>query len=347
MRRSRPHRAHRLRRQAEGPLHRERHHQRPERRGRARDPPMQHRRRRRGQRGRRQRAADRHHGGQIRALQAVRGTIGSPAGVPTLVQAGLDPRRHQAHGVDAQAREDERGAKLEQLLLFLHTPSAPPATWSTARATPPAGPRPGLAGRGRGPAGARPASRSTQPASHEPALLQRREDPDRQQDAGIPGRPGWRQGRAGSRRDRHPLNPARAGDADRSRPARPGRAVRRPRRRRPVPTLRRRRARRPAPARRNHARGKSPIRPQHRKAAVHRDIHPVIHDAASEHAKHTAAAISSPDPTRPSGWKCAHGVGRPREPPASCSTERRPGPGRRHRQHPHAGRRQFPPRSSW
>ena len=31
-------------------------------------------------------------GGQIRALQAVRaGTIGSPAGVPTLVQAGLDP----------------------------------------------------------------------------------------------------------------------------------------------------------------------------------------------------------------------------------------------------------------
>jgi hypothetical protein len=49
---------------------------------------------------------------------------------------------------------------------------------------------------------------------------------------------------------------------------------------------------------------------------------PVIHEAASEQAKHTAAAISSPDPTRPSGWKCAPTASAAgREPPDNCSTD--------------------------
>ncbi|KAG1222119.1 hypothetical protein G6F68_020734 [Rhizopus microsporus] len=49
---------------------------------------------------------------------------------------------------------------------------------------------------------------------------------------------------------------------------------------------------------------------------------PVIQDAASEHAKQTAAAISLPEPTRPSGWKCAPTASAAaREPPDNCSTD--------------------------
>ena len=63
-------------------------------------------------------------GGQIRALQAVRaGTIGSPAGVPTLVQAGLDPHADIKRTALTRKRVkmNEEKAKLEQLLLFLHS----------------------------------------------------------------------------------------------------------------------------------------------------------------------------------------------------------------------------------
>ena len=64
-----------------------------------------------GQRGRRQRAADRHHGrpdprpagGARRHHRFARRRAHAGAGGPG------PARRHQAHGVDAQAREDERG----------------------------------------------------------------------------------------------------------------------------------------------------------------------------------------------------------------------------------------------
>lgn len=62
-------------------------------------------------------------GGQTRALQSVRaGTIGSPAGVPTLVQAGLDPHADLKRSALTRKRlkMNEEKAKLEQLLLFLH-----------------------------------------------------------------------------------------------------------------------------------------------------------------------------------------------------------------------------------
>ena len=62
-------------------------------------------------------------GGQTRALQSVRaGTIGSPAGVPTLVQAGLDPHADIQRSALTRKRPkmNEEKAKLEQLLLFLH-----------------------------------------------------------------------------------------------------------------------------------------------------------------------------------------------------------------------------------
>lgn len=61
-------------------------------------------------------------GGQIRAMQAVRaGTIGSPAGIPTLVQAGLDPHADIKRSALARKRQkmNEEKAKLEQLLMFL------------------------------------------------------------------------------------------------------------------------------------------------------------------------------------------------------------------------------------
>ncbi|MCF7767088.1 DUF342 domain-containing protein [Achromobacter pulmonis] len=61
-------------------------------------------------------------GGQTRALQSVRaGTIGSPAGVPTLVQAGLDPHADIKRSALTRKRlkMNEEKAKLEQLLLFL------------------------------------------------------------------------------------------------------------------------------------------------------------------------------------------------------------------------------------
>jgi len=61
-------------------------------------------------------------GGQTRALHAIRaGTIGSPAGIPTLVQAGLDPHADLKRGalVQRRARMNEEKAKLEQLLMFL------------------------------------------------------------------------------------------------------------------------------------------------------------------------------------------------------------------------------------
>ena len=84
---------------------------------------MQHRRRRRGQRGAANAQQTAIMGGQIRALQAVRaGTIGSPAGVPTLVQAGLDPHADIKRTALTRKRVkmNEEKAKLEQLLLFLH-----------------------------------------------------------------------------------------------------------------------------------------------------------------------------------------------------------------------------------
>lgn len=62
-------------------------------------------------------------GGHTRALKSVRaGTIGSPAGVPTLVQAGLDPHADIKRSALTRKRlkMNEEKAKLEQLLLFLH-----------------------------------------------------------------------------------------------------------------------------------------------------------------------------------------------------------------------------------
>lgn len=63
-------------------------------------------------------------GGHTRALKSVRaGTIGSPAGVPTLVQAGLDPHADIKRSALTRKRlkMNEEKAKLEQLLLFLHS----------------------------------------------------------------------------------------------------------------------------------------------------------------------------------------------------------------------------------
>ncbi|RBL86858.1 DUF342 domain-containing protein [Streptomyces cavourensis] len=62
-------------------------------------------------------------GGHTRALKSVRaGTIGSPAGVPTVVQAGLDPHADIKRSALTRKRlkMNEEKAKLEQLLLFLH-----------------------------------------------------------------------------------------------------------------------------------------------------------------------------------------------------------------------------------
>jgi uncharacterized protein (DUF342 family) len=61
-------------------------------------------------------------GGQTRAMQAVRaGTIGSPSGIPTLVQAGLDPHADIKRSALARKRQKmhEEKSKLEQLLMFL------------------------------------------------------------------------------------------------------------------------------------------------------------------------------------------------------------------------------------
>ncbi|MBO1014637.1 DUF342 domain-containing protein [Achromobacter sp. SD115] len=61
-------------------------------------------------------------GGQTRAMQAVRaGTIGSPSGIPTLVQAGLDPHADIKRAALARKRQKmhEEKSKLEQLLMFL------------------------------------------------------------------------------------------------------------------------------------------------------------------------------------------------------------------------------------
>jgi len=61
-------------------------------------------------------------GGETRALLAVRaGTIGSPAGIPTLVQAGLDPHADIKRSALTRKRlkMNEEKAKLEQLLMFL------------------------------------------------------------------------------------------------------------------------------------------------------------------------------------------------------------------------------------
>lgn len=61
-------------------------------------------------------------GGQTRALQSVRaGSIGSPSGVPTLVQAGLDPHADIKRSALMRKRlkMNEEKAKLEKLLLFL------------------------------------------------------------------------------------------------------------------------------------------------------------------------------------------------------------------------------------
>ncbi|MGY6268446.1 DUF342 domain-containing protein [Achromobacter denitrificans] len=61
-------------------------------------------------------------GGQIRALTAVRaGTIGAASGIPTLVQAGLDPHADIKRSALTRKRQkmNEEKAKLEKLLAFL------------------------------------------------------------------------------------------------------------------------------------------------------------------------------------------------------------------------------------
>ncbi|KGD93594.1 hypothetical protein JL37_14200 [Achromobacter sp. RTa] len=61
-------------------------------------------------------------GGQVRALQGVRaGTIGAASGIPTLVQAGLDPHADIKRSALARKRQqmNEEKAKLEKLLTFL------------------------------------------------------------------------------------------------------------------------------------------------------------------------------------------------------------------------------------
>ncbi|KRC84889.1 hypothetical protein D3C87_726630 [compost metagenome] len=61
-------------------------------------------------------------GGETRALLAIRaGTIGSPSGIPTLVQVGLDPHADIKRTALTRKRlkMNEEKAKLEQLLMFL------------------------------------------------------------------------------------------------------------------------------------------------------------------------------------------------------------------------------------
>ena len=109
-------------------------------------------------------------GGQIRALQAVRaGTIGSPAGVPTLVQAGLDPHADIKRTALTRKRvkmNEERPSSNSCCCSCTHTPSAPPATWSTARATPtPSWAATWSRWKRKRPSWCATCSRSTQPAS--------------------------------------------------------------------------------------------------------------------------------------------------------------------------------------
>ena len=70
-------------------------------------------------------------GGQTRALNAVRaGTLGSPSGIPTLIQAGLDPHADIKRSALTKRRlkMNEEKAKLEQLLTFLQAnPQRAPA----------------------------------------------------------------------------------------------------------------------------------------------------------------------------------------------------------------------------
>ncbi|CAB3722005.1 Protein of uncharacterised function (DUF342) [Achromobacter denitrificans] len=70
-------------------------------------------------------------GGQTRALRSVRaGTIGAPSGIPTLVQAGLDPHADIKRTALTRKRQkmNEEKAKLEKLLTFLQTnPQRAPA----------------------------------------------------------------------------------------------------------------------------------------------------------------------------------------------------------------------------
>lgn len=70
-------------------------------------------------------------GGQTRALNAVRaGTLGSPSGIPTLIQAGLDPHADIKRSALTRKRlkMNEEKAKLEQLLMFLQAnPQRAPA----------------------------------------------------------------------------------------------------------------------------------------------------------------------------------------------------------------------------
>ena len=109
-------------------------------------------------------------GGQIRALQAVRaGTIGSPAGVPTLVQAGLDPHADIKRTALTRKRvkmNEERPSSNSCCCSCTRTPSAPPATWSTARATPtPSWAATWSRWKRKRPSWCATCSRSTQPAS--------------------------------------------------------------------------------------------------------------------------------------------------------------------------------------
>lgn len=70
-------------------------------------------------------------GGQTRALTGVRaGTIGAPSGIPTLVQAGLDPHADIKRSALNRKRQqmNEEKAKLEKLLTFLQAnPQRAPA----------------------------------------------------------------------------------------------------------------------------------------------------------------------------------------------------------------------------
>ncbi len=79
-------------------------------------------------------------GGQTRALHAIRaGTIGAPSGIPTHVQAGLDPHADMKRSALGQKRQKlgEEKAKLEQLLIFLnmHPEKAAPGLNERARNT--------------------------------------------------------------------------------------------------------------------------------------------------------------------------------------------------------------------
>lgn len=79
-------------------------------------------------------------GGHTRALNAIRaGTIGAPSGIPTHVQAGLDPHADMKRTALAQKRQKlgEEKSKLEQLLIFLnmHPEKAAPGLNERARNT--------------------------------------------------------------------------------------------------------------------------------------------------------------------------------------------------------------------